>query len=409
MSHSRRVIGFVNSAHFVDHLAMLLYPTAVLGMTGAFHRSYGEMLALSTGGFVAFGLGALPSGWLGDHWSRRRMLIVFYLGSGVSAVVTGLSTSLWMLATGLTLVGVFASIYHPVGTALLVSHAGRVGRTVGLNGVFGNLGVAFSALIAGALTQELGWRAAFLVPGALAIILGLVFAGTVSEMQATQPTAGRGRTAARGIARATVIRALGGLALATLAGGLAFNATTAALPKVFDERLSFLHGATAWVGLIVCAVYGVGAVAQLLVGTLLDRMPIKYCLLPIALLEAPLLWWAARAHDGAMVAAAAGWIFLVFANVTVNDTIVARYATPEWRSRVYALRYVLSYGVSATAVPLVALMHSAGGGFTELFMVLAGVSLLVPLGALIFPYRPQEVRQEDKPDPHLIRETFLKS
>lgn len=393
MNHSRRVIGFINTAHFIDHMFMLLYPTAVLGMTESFQRSYAEMLTLATGGFVAFGLGALPSGWLGDRWSRRSMLIVFYVGIGTAAILTGLSTSLVMLATGLTLMGAFASIYHPVGTGLLVSHAQRIGRTVGLNGVFGNLGVAFAPLIAGGLIQLWGWRAAFIVPGMVAILHGLIFAITVSEEQAEKPGVGRGRTTAHGIPLGTLLRALIGLTVITLAGGLLFNAVTIALPKVFDERLSFLQGHAAWAGLIVGAIFSIGAIAQLLTGRALDRMPIKYCLWPLVL-EVPLLGCMIWGRDGLMLLAAAGLTFLIFANVTINDTIVARYSTPAWRSRIYGIRYVLSFGMSGIAVPLVAWLHATDGGFAMLFTVLAGVSLMVLVGTLIFPYRPQEISQD---------------
>ncbi|WP_417330140.1 MFS transporter [Halomonas cupida] len=396
MHHSRRVIGFINTAHFLDHMFMLLYPTAVLAMTETFQRSYGEMLALATGGFVAFGLGALPSGWLGDRWSRRRMLIVFHIGIGASAVIVGLSTSVWMLATGLTMIGVFASIYHPVGTGLLVSHAERIGRAVGWNGVFGNLGVAFAPLITGGLVQVFGWRAAFLVPGVLVILCGLLFASCVSEEQAVRP--GRGRTAAHSIPSGILLRALIGLGVITIAGGLLFNAFTIALPKVLDERLAFLQGNAVWVGLMVSAIFSIGAMAQLLTGRALDRMPIKYCLWPLVL-EVPLLGCMAWGHDGVMLLAAAGLTFLIFANVTINDTIVARYSTEEWRSRVYGVRYVLSFGMSGIAVPLVAWSHTTGEGFVTLFLVLAGASLMVPLGTLIFPYRPQEIWSSDSVEP----------
>jgi MFS family permease len=79
MTTSRRIRGFINIAHAIDHMFMLIFPTAVLGMIDAFGKSYGELLTLSIGGFVAFGAGSIPSGWLGDKWSRRNMLAIFSL------------------------------------------------------------------------------------------------------------------------------------------------------------------------------------------------------------------------------------------------------------------------------------------------------------------------------------------
>src|SRR5712691_8386170 len=142
---------FLNFGHAVDHLFMLIYPTVVLAIAPQFGMTYSEMLPLSLGGFIMFGAGSLPAGWLADHWSRRGMMIVFLIGIGVASILTGLAQTRWQIAAGLTLIGTFGAIYHPVGIAMLVSGREKVGRVLGVNGVWGNLGVAFAALIAGAL------------------------------------------------------------------------------------------------------------------------------------------------------------------------------------------------------------------------------------------------------------------
>lgn len=142
MNNPRRVIGFVNAAHFVDHYAMLIFAAAVIIMGPALGMAYAELLPYATPGFVAFGAGALLTGWLGDRWSRRHMMLIFYLGIGLSMISVGLVQTPWQLGAALFAIGLFASIYHPVGTAMLVSYADRLGRDMGLNGVFGNLGVA---------------------------------------------------------------------------------------------------------------------------------------------------------------------------------------------------------------------------------------------------------------------------
>src|SRR3546814_13466641 len=95
------------------------------------------------------------------------MMAVFFFGIGAATILVGLSTNIVMLAVSLTLIGLFASIYHPVGGALLASHTTRLGRDLGLNGVWGNLGIAFSALITAGVPQYTGWRFAFFIPGGL--------------------------------------------------------------------------------------------------------------------------------------------------------------------------------------------------------------------------------------------------
>jgi MFS family permease len=387
MTASRRIIGFINVGHMIDHMFMLIFPTAVLSMQSTFARPYSELIALALGGFIAFGAGSYPAGWLGDRWSRRNMMAVFFLGIGAATFATGFVQTTWQLAIGLAVIGLFAAIYHPVGTAMLVSHADRVGRAIGVNGVWGNLGVAFAALVTGGISQWLGWRYAFILLGAAAVVAGGLYLALVPA-EANQMKA---RTGTRvSFPRTVVVRAFLVLALVTLAGGVVFNATTVALPKLIDERLPQLGGSTFGVGLLVCAVYVVGATSQLAMGWIIDRQPLKVGFLAIAVFQAPFLAAAAFAKGWLLVVVVVAMIFTIFGQVTFNDGMVARYANTDWRARVYAVRYLLSFGVSAVAIPLVAFMH-AHGGFTALLEVLSLCSLLVLIGALLFPYRRDEI------------------
>lgn len=389
MVPSRRVVSFINAGHAIVHMFMLIFPTAVLGMGREFGRPYGELLALSTGGFIAFGAGSLPAGLLGDLWSRRNMLGLFFLGVGGTAALTGMSRSPATLAVGLTGIGLFASIYHPVGTAMLTAHAEKVGNAIGTNGVWGNLGVALAALTTGAITQWLGWRAAFILPGILAMGVGGAFLWLVPNQPREAPTATK---KGLGVPQHIVVRVFVVLALVTMAGGVVFNATTVGMPKIFNERLPMLVGSPFGVGLLAFLVYVIGATAQLIVGRLVDRYPLRTVFLPLAALQAPCLFLAASARNWAMLALAIGMMFAIFGQVTINDTMVARYTTDAWRARVYAVRYVVSFSASASAVPLVAYLYRRTGGFDLTFKVLAVFGLLVFLGAALFPHQPEEVQ-----------------
>ncbi|MGC2518833.1 MAG: MFS transporter, partial [Burkholderiales bacterium] len=176
MTASRRITLFLNLGHALDHLLMLIFPTVVLAMSAELGRGYAELLPLSLGGFICFGAFSIPAGWLADRWNRFGMMLVFFFGIGAAGILTGFAGGPAEIALGLTLIGVFAAIYHPVGIAMLVANQPNVGRTLGVNGVYGNAGVAFSALIAGALAENVGWRAAFIVPGVLALAAGVAFA-----------------------------------------------------------------------------------------------------------------------------------------------------------------------------------------------------------------------------------------
>ena len=388
MAPSARVVRFINIGHALDHLMVLIFPTAVLGMSASFGDSYGGLLALSVGGAIAFGAGSLPAGWLGDRWSQRNMMTVFFIGVGASALLTATSATPLMLAASLTLLGLFAAIYHPVGTAMLVANAGKLGRTIGVNGVWGNMGVAAAAITAGTLTQYLGWRWAFAVPGVVSIAIGIVFHFMVPDQTAQKKAASR---AAVSLPRKVVVHAFAVLVLVSASGSVVFQAMTNSMPKVFDERLSLLAGSPFWIGVLAAAVYVIGAMAQLIVGHFVDRHPLRTVFLPLSLIQGPCLLLAAWAKDWTMLALALAIIFGIFGQVTINDAMVARYTDQAWRARAYAFRYVVSFSAGACAIPLVALLHERAGGFTVTFLVLAGFGSLVFAGALLFPHRPEEL------------------
>jgi len=384
-SAGRFSVPFLNWGHALDHLAMLIFPTAVLAMAPEMGMSYAELLPLALGGFIAFGAGSLPAGWLGDRWSRRAMMVVFFVGIGAALVLTGLAAAPWQIAAGLTLVGLFASIYHPIGIAMLVNDPARVGRSLGVNGVAGNLGVAAAALVAGALCDLWHWRAAFIVPGGVAILSGLAYAVLTPRETAT----GGGRQGRRvRFERATVVRIFAVIFIATACAGVVFNAATIAMPKLFDERIAVLAGSGLGIGLMVSLVYVLAAMAQLIVGQLIDRYSLKAVFLPFAAAQPPLLWLAAGLNDWALLAAAIAIMFVVFGLIPVNDAMVARYTDERWRSRVYAVKYVFSFGASAMAVPLIAAMH-ASGGFRPMFVVLGAIALGTLAAAVVFPARPE--------------------
>ena len=385
---SKTVIGFINVAHLIDHYALLILPTAVLGMTAEFGMTYGGLLALATGGFVAFGAGSMPAGWLGDRWSRRNMLAVFFFGIGLSLLAVSVSQGPVALAICLTAVGLFGAIYHPVGGAMLAAHATKLGATLGMNGVFGNVGVAIAALSTGALVTWFGWRVAFAVPGVLSIAIGVLFVLQVSRA-ADRPASAK--KAGPPLPRALMIRAFAVMAVVMTAGSMIFNATTVALPKLFDERITLFAETPLGIGVIVSCVYLCGAVAQVIVGHWLDRHSLKTAFVPIAAILAPCLALSIIAKDWAMIGVGMLLMFAVFGQVTINDAMVARYSADAWRARAYAVRYFLSFGVAAGVVPMLSILHDRTGDFSRSFTILSVFGAIVLIGALIFPNRPDEI------------------
>jgi MFS family permease len=278
---------------------------------------------------------------------------------------------------------VFAAIYHPVGIAMLVKDEPRIGLALGINGVAGNLGLAFAALLSGALADLISWRAAFIVPGVVSILCGLWFWAYVPR--ALADAGGSVKKAASQTAGINVARVFAILVVSTFCGGVIFNATTVAMPKVFDIRLNELTNTAFGVGAFVCGVYVLAAIAQLCVGRMIDRGSLRSIFVPIAAFQIPLLFLAGSVENWLMVLVALAMMFFVFGQIPINDAMVARYTDDRWRSRVYGLRYVISFGASSTAVPLIAFLYGRTGDFQSVFVVLSALAVPITLAALFFP------------------------
>ncbi len=358
MDEKRRHLRFINVAHFVDHYVLLIFPTVVIGLELELKRSYGELIALSTACFVAFGLFSLPSGWLGDHWSRRKMMTIFFFGCAASLAAAAAAPNMIVLATALGVLGVFASIYHPVGVTLLVANARDRGRDFATNGIWGNLGVAFAPGITALIAATFGWRPAFALPAIVCAGIGLAYLMMTEEHK--EKPADRARIAEVPLTWGMAAAIFGFFALVSFAGGLVFNILTVAAPKLVDERLA-QDIPLALIGSVATMVLLFGGVAQLTVGRLVSRFPPHILFAAIGVMQLVGIAWATIATGPALLAALAVSIAAIYAQVTVGDVVIARYTADAWRGRVFAVRFFLAFITSGLAVFAIAFLHGRGG------------------------------------------------
>ena len=392
MAPNTRLIVFINAAHALCHHCLLILPTAVLVIAargGSFGDSYGPILALATGMFVLYGLLSLPQGWLATRFGRHRLITCYFFGTGVSLVASGFAGTPVLLGLSLAAAGAFAAIYHPIGTAMLVDAAGeRPGRTLGTNGVFGNLGVASAPVLTAALAVRFGWQSAFILPGLVFIGLGAAWM-RVPELDPNRDRAARPfpTIPPRVVRRAVVV-----LLLVAVVSGLVFNAFTMLIPKLMQERLG--SEALSLVGAAAFAATLCGALTQFAVGRLIDRVTLKRVLLPISLILVPSMASLAFV-SGWLVVTVAGLVSAaIFGQVTLNETMTARYISPALRARMYSVRFFMGFLGAAAAAPIVGFLHERTGSLAAATLVLAAISL-VTLGCAVFcPDRPEELRPE---------------
>lgn len=382
---------FLNLGHFFDHFFILVIATVVLALGPQWGLAYDELIPYATPCFVMFGLGAVPSGWLADKWSREGMMLVFFLGIGATSILAGFAETPLELGGCLLLVGLFASIYHPVGIAMVVHGRQKTGMPLAVNGVFGNLGVASAALVAGFLIDFSGWQAAFILPGLVSIALGVAYALLLWTGRAGRAEARRSGAAARQAAvgtmpvdRATLIRISAIVFGTTALGSMIFQCMTFALPKIFDERLASFATTPTEVGWWAFLVFAAAAFAQLVVGYLIDRHSARTIFLLITGLQAPLFVVAMELAGVPALVTALGFMLLVFGQIPINDVLIARISKSEWRSRAFAGRLIVGFSISSTAIPMISFVYGTWG-FSTLFAIMAALAAAICLVVSFLP------------------------
>ena len=381
---------FLNVGHFLDHLFMLVFATvAALALTREWQLSYAELIPYAMPGFIAFGAFALPAGWLADKWSRHGMLVIFFIGIGAASIVTALAQTPLQIGIGLFAIGVFAAIYHPVGIALVLEGRKRVGMAIAVNGVFGNMGVAAAALITGYLIDQSGWRSAFVWPGIIAIGIGIaygIFIGSARENLSAGAVTGQ-KTPKPDVTtydQSVFVRVIAIVMFTTALGGMVFQSTTFALPKIVDERAADIAQSATFVGWLAFIVFTIGSIGQLVVGYAIDRIAPRVVFGAIAAMQLVLFALMPGLTGWPAIILAAAFMFATFGQIPINDVLVGRVAKSAWRSRVLAMRYMVTLTVGTLAVPVIAWVH-AGWGFDLLFVLLAIAGGLILAAALLLP------------------------
>lgn len=386
MSPARLRYLFLNLGHFVDHLFMLIFAKAAYDAGKAWGLGYDDMIVYGTPAAILFGAGAPLAASAADKWGRNPLIVVFFVGIGLAAILASFAETPMMLGAGLALIGLFASIYHPVGIAMVIQGGGNVGWRLGVNGVWGNLGVAAAPLLTGFILASYDWRLAFAAPGVLSILIGLSFWAFVRAGRAAPPPASAREKALVALAPGWK-RALISLGLVTIGGGFVFGALIFLIPRLFEVKMTGVSTDVATTGLLAGLVYATAAFAQVGVGRVIDNRPIKPVLVTIAACQPPIILLMAYQQDWALFFAAFLAMAVVFGQIPITDAVLSRYVPDKWRAKVLSVKFMLNLCLGAAVLPFASYVLKAGGGFETILTILAAAALLIVSAALILPFQ----------------------
>ncbi len=380
---SRLTLVFSCLGHGYMHTFTAFYFIIVLALEAEWGLPYHELIELWTLGALLVGLGAIPAGWLSDRWSSTGMMAVFFLGLGLSGIACAFLDTPAAMLVGLAAIGLFSSIYHPVGIAWLVSNAERQGKALGINGIFGSVGIAGAGLIAGGMIDLFGWRVAFFVPGVICLATGLVLVVCVRLRLIEE---GRAARPAQPASRGDMMRVFAILLLTMLCMGIIFQATQVALPKVFDLRLRDLVGeGTFGIGAAVAAVYLVGGLMQVVGGYMADRYALKPIYMGTWLAQVPILVGIGFFSGLPLMGLAAMTVMVTAGALPAENMLLGRYTPARHRGLAFGVKYVIAFGSAPLALQLVAKINEWTGEFVWLFTVLALLAMVATLAAVLLP------------------------
>jgi MFS family permease len=382
---SRLAVVFSSLGHLYIHLCTAFYFVIVLALEQQWSLPYHELIELWTLGSLLVGVAALPAGLLSDRLGASVMMIVFFVGMGGSSIAAGMTRTPTQLMIALAGIGLFAAIYHPVGIPWLVRNTKVArGKALGINGVFGAVGSAGAGIVAGALIDSAGWRAAFVVPGVVCFVTGLALLGfwLRGRMRET-PTAESETSGAESSGSRRVFPIL----LTTMfIAGLIFHGTQTSLPKFFEQRSQGLAGDGAFgIGVLVAVVYGVAGLMQVLGGHLADRFSLKWVYVGALFIQVPALWLASILSGLPLVLIATMMVMANASALPAENLLLAHHTPARHHGLAFGLKFVLSFGAAPLAVALVAFVTRRTGDLSVVYVLLAVAGVAALAAAMLLP------------------------
>jgi len=364
------------------HMFAAFYFVIILTIEKEWNISYDQLIRLWTLGALLIGLGAIPFGWLSDKWSRSGTMTIMFIGMGLASILCGLSSSIALLFISLSLLGLFCSIYHPVGIPWVIHSANKQGRALGINGIFGGVGIGSGAFVAGTLTELLNWQLAFIIPGFVSIIIGFVliyfiFINKISYKNIFINNIEQDHSRNEMILISLI------MLISMFALGLTFHNTQTALPKVFEIRIDNINSIQ--IGLMIGIIYFISGATTFVGGLLADQFNLKKIYLIGIFLQFPCYLAIAYVSGYSLVVLC---ILAAVFNASILPTenlLLSKFTPQKYHGVVYGIKFILAFGSGPISVFLISEIYSITLEFTYLFFINAIMMALVSIFIIFLP------------------------
>ena len=370
------------------HMFAAFYFVIVLSIEQEWHSTYDELISLWTLGALLIGLGALPAGWLSDRWSRSSMMAIMFIGMGLSSILCGLSNEHFSLFIGLSLLGLSCSIYHPVGIAWVVNSSEKKGRALGINGIFGGVGIGSGAFIAGLLIKYFDWKFAFIIPGIISLIIGIILFFFISNNLISFKNSKTKDLEENNSSHNLIIIAC--ILLFSMFGlGLTFQIMQTSLPKVFDIRIANLS--TFAIGSIIGIIYGISGLMTLVGGFLADKFSLKKIYVIGIAAQVPCFYFIANFSGIPLIFVCLMAAMFNSSILPTENILLAKFTPERHHGLIYGFKFIVAFGSAPIAVFLISKIYEQTHEFTNLFYISFILMMFVAFFVLFLPVKNQKM------------------
>ncbi|MDP2377405.1 nitrate/nitrite transporter, partial [Reyranella sp.] len=388
--------------HALMHLMTAFYAVIVLTLAIAWELPAEDLLRLYAPAPILLGVMSLPAGWASDRFGAPAMMVVMFAGLGLSSIACGLvpAGDTFALSLALCGIGAFGAIYHSVGIGWVIRTAKEQGHAMGVNGLWGSAGLALYGIVPGVLITLYSWRAAFIVPGIVCLVVGAVL---LFEIR-------RGRVGDRPmpetpgveVGRRNFWRVFSVLSVTMALEGVIWQAVLFGAAFVFEARFSeqiaslreglaswgLITQAVLWVGLATSMIYVISGLAQYAMGRrIIDRYPLKSTYVVASALQVGAMVALAMGNGYVALAGAIASAVLSSAAGPVENILIARYTPSRYHGLGFGAKFVVAFGAGPLAILLIAWVRETTGSLELLFLGLAATSVAITLVALLLPGR----------------------
>ena len=405
MQQEKKILTLCSLSHFLTHFFILIFPALLIPMISTLKISGSSVVKISFLMYLLYGALAIPWGYLSDRFNEKNIMALGTILGGIGFILAYFSTSVTGLQLALSITGVGCSAYHPSGLSLISKGCANRGMALGINGMFGNLGISAAPAAAGILNYFVGWQTTLLILGILGVLSGIAILAVEIDLSHIKETVSKNTITKDGMVKLFIL-----FCFAMLASGLMYRGYTTLLPAYFELELVALITTikisfkeiikyTEGIGTLIATlstsfVYIVGMVGQYIGGKVADRFDLRWSYAIFFLFAFPFLVLMSLLSGSVVLLMAGLFVLFALGMQPIENSLVAIVTPEKWRSVSYGVKFTIVFGGGSFAVGIISiLLQSYSIKQTMVFLTFPLAAVIICAFLVIFATKGHSIHQ----------------